>query len=318
MKKIIGIYKITSPSGKIYIGQSRNIKRRFNSYKNIKCKHQVILYRSLLKHGYDKHTFEIIEECEVDMLNERERYWQEYYDVLGDKGLNCLLTSTNSKQKIYTESVRIKISQSNKGKVITKEHRDKLRIAFTGDKNHFYGKKHTDEARLKISLSRKGKKITGEALNNIRKSKKKGADNPLFGIPRTEDVKIKISLKNKGKKLTEEHKAKIVRFGKDNGNYGKGLPGVLNGMYGKKHSDETKRKISLANKGHKHSADLKDNMSKMNTGGGNPRARIVLNMETGIYYDCGKDAAFSIGINYSTVKCWLNGSNKNKSNLIYV
>jgi len=28
----IGIYKITSPTGKIYVGQSCNIERRFNTY----------------------------------------------------------------------------------------------------------------------------------------------------------------------------------------------------------------------------------------------------------------------------------------------
>jgi hypothetical protein len=33
MSKICGIYKITSPSGKVYIGQSVDIKRRFTTYK---------------------------------------------------------------------------------------------------------------------------------------------------------------------------------------------------------------------------------------------------------------------------------------------
>ena len=29
---ICGIYKITSPTGRIYIGQSKNIKQRFRDY----------------------------------------------------------------------------------------------------------------------------------------------------------------------------------------------------------------------------------------------------------------------------------------------
>ena len=32
---MIGIYKITSPNGKIYIGQSINIDRRFKSYRKL-------------------------------------------------------------------------------------------------------------------------------------------------------------------------------------------------------------------------------------------------------------------------------------------
>ena len=48
---MIGIYKITSPSGKIYIGQSKDIEKRFKAYKNLKCKGQPYIYRSLLKYG---------------------------------------------------------------------------------------------------------------------------------------------------------------------------------------------------------------------------------------------------------------------------
>ena len=46
---MIGIYKITNPTNKIYIGQSIDIKKRFNQYKNLQCKGQKALYSSLLK-----------------------------------------------------------------------------------------------------------------------------------------------------------------------------------------------------------------------------------------------------------------------------
>ena len=58
---MIGIYKITSPSGKVYIGQSRNIKNRKWRYKRLDCKSQVKLYSSFKKYGFDKHKFEIIQ-----------------------------------------------------------------------------------------------------------------------------------------------------------------------------------------------------------------------------------------------------------------
>ena len=36
---VVGIYKITSPSGKIYIGQSIDIQKRFKHYKQLhNCK----------------------------------------------------------------------------------------------------------------------------------------------------------------------------------------------------------------------------------------------------------------------------------------
>ena len=48
----IGIYKIVSPSEKIYIGQSINIEKRWEkNYKTLKCKTQTKLYNSLKKYG---------------------------------------------------------------------------------------------------------------------------------------------------------------------------------------------------------------------------------------------------------------------------
>ena len=50
---MIGIYKITSPTNKIYIGQSTNIENRWNDYyKMIRCKRQTRLYNSLKKYGF--------------------------------------------------------------------------------------------------------------------------------------------------------------------------------------------------------------------------------------------------------------------------
>jgi len=38
MNKVCGIYKITSPTNKVYIGQSTNILFRFRAYKRLNCK----------------------------------------------------------------------------------------------------------------------------------------------------------------------------------------------------------------------------------------------------------------------------------------
>ena len=46
-----GIYKITNPNGKIYIGQSTNLLMRINAYKNPR-KDQPKIYASLKKYGY--------------------------------------------------------------------------------------------------------------------------------------------------------------------------------------------------------------------------------------------------------------------------
>jgi group I intron endonuclease len=150
---MIGIYKITSPSGKIYIGQSIKIESRFKQYKKLSCKEQTRLYNSFLKYDAKNHIFEVIEECTIDLLNERERYWQEYYNVIGLKGLNCILIKTDSKRKLLSQETKEKLSKSLKGKLSGKKNPMYGRV---GELNYFYGKKHTDKTKQIISEKNSG------------------------------------------------------------------------------------------------------------------------------------------------------------------
>lgn len=114
MRKIIGIYKITSPSNKVYIGQSVNIYNRFYRYKSLKCKTQPHLYNSLLKYGVSNHKFEVIHECQANELNELEKYYIDLYSSFNNKnGLN-LKDGGNAGGKC-SEITRKKISDSHKG-----------------------------------------------------------------------------------------------------------------------------------------------------------------------------------------------------------
>jgi group I intron endonuclease len=109
---MVGIYKITSPSGKIYIGQSVDIERRFSMYKRLhQCKFQPKLYYSLRKYGTENHIFEVIEDCDIELLNERERYYQDFYDVLNG-GLNCVLTKTKDRSGKASIESRKKMSNA--------------------------------------------------------------------------------------------------------------------------------------------------------------------------------------------------------------
>jgi len=125
----IGIYKITSPSGKIYIGQSTNIEDRWDYYKRITCKRQPKLYYSFKKYGVETHLFEIVEKCCIEQLDEREIYWGEFYNVLNENGLNLRLGNGRGS---CSENTKNKISNSLKGQRKSKEHCLHLSIAKTG------------------------------------------------------------------------------------------------------------------------------------------------------------------------------------------
>jgi group I intron endonuclease len=161
MDNICGIYKITSPTGRIYIGQSVNIQRRFVSYKQLYVKNEgvVRLHRSFLKHGVEAHIFEVVEECgEID-LNIRERYWQDFYNVI-DGGLNCRLTKTNDRSGKVSKDTLIKMSEAAKGNT------------------SWLGKNHTQETKDKISKANKGRKHSDEVN---KKKGRKGTIPPLKG-----------------------------------------------------------------------------------------------------------------------------------------
>lgn len=160
MKEIIcGIYKITNPSGKVYIGEALDIHRRWKHYKGLHCKRQPPIYNSLLKYGVENHLFEIVEECALDELKCRERYWQEFYDILNG-GLNCRLTKVGDRSGKVSAETLSKMSEASMGN------------------QHWLGKTHTQETKDKIGDANRGRKHS----NEVNKSKgRKGSIPPLKG-----------------------------------------------------------------------------------------------------------------------------------------
>lgn len=96
------------------------------------------------------------------------------------------------------------------------------------------------------------------------------------------------------------------------------MRGINNGMFGKKHSKESKRKISLKHIGFKHSDESKYKMSKSRKGSKNSTSRKVLDKNTNKEYGCLKECFHLYGYSYSYTKGMLNGSYKNKTGLIYI
>ena len=78
-------------------------------------KNNLPLYNSFKKYGIDLHIFEIIEICNETELNLRERYWQDYFNVLNE-GFNQRLTDTLDISGKLSDSHKEKISKSMIGK----------------------------------------------------------------------------------------------------------------------------------------------------------------------------------------------------------
>lgn len=84
---MIGIYKITKKeNGKSYIGQSNDIERRFQEHR---YKKDIPVEIAIQKYGADAFDYEIIEECDLKDLDEKEKYWIAYYNTFKGFGYNC-------------------------------------------------------------------------------------------------------------------------------------------------------------------------------------------------------------------------------------
>lgn len=98
---VSGIYKITSPAGKIYIGKSNDINRRWAHYRAGTVEGQPLLHKSFLEYGHEKHQFEIIHECPESELNEMEGYYHKLINTVNsDHGLNCNYGCNSPKTKL--------------------------------------------------------------------------------------------------------------------------------------------------------------------------------------------------------------------------
>ncbi len=159
---MVGIYKITNPKGKIYIGYSKNVENRFANYKRLNCKRQRKLYNSLKKYGPVNHNFEIIEECSLVDLNKREIYWIKTFNSV-EKGLNLTFGGEGNIPSLKTIKL---MSESHKGKKVPKDVGDKISKSKT---NHAM---YTDEWRGKISESLKGREVSwGGKISETKKGR---------------------------------------------------------------------------------------------------------------------------------------------------
>jgi group I intron endonuclease len=150
--RVSGIYKITSEiDEKVYIGQSVNIKSRLNAHKRKlkKSEHEnEYLQRAYLKYGEDNFTFELIEACNIEELDNRECYWIEFYDSMDrSKGYNLE-------------------SGGNKNKTFCKERIESI----TGEGNPMYGRKQSQEFIEFMRVTNRGSsdKLTEEDVRQIK------------------------------------------------------------------------------------------------------------------------------------------------------
>ena len=187
------IYKVTNKiNGKIYIGQTiKSLAERWGQH--CRSKKNTFFSRAIQKYGKENFTVEQIDvACDRDELDKKEQYWIAYFDSMNpQKGYN--LTSGGFTNKHISDDVKKRISQSEKGKIVSAETRLKISISGKG--------KHKERLGVKVSESTKKK------LSELNK----GERHPQYGTKKTQAVKHKIKQAVKNLWESKEFKDKVIQ-----------------------------------------------------------------------------------------------------------
>ena len=173
----IGIYKITNKiNGKCYIGQSKNIYKRWKSEQNGYVNEH--LKSAFTKYGIENFSFEILEECDVTLLNERETYYINHFDSCNrEKGYNIMSVGCVPIHNLpLTENHKQKISLANKGRKLSKETIEKQKeakkhtvvcnqqVVYCYETNLYY--KSINEAARKLNLAKNALRRVVRGMEN--------------------------------------------------------------------------------------------------------------------------------------------------------
>ena len=156
---LCGIYVITCiPTGKLYVGSSQNITRRFTKHRSLLRlnKHpNRHLQNAWNKYGHEAFNFSVLETTDSDELINREQYWVDRFRPFGRKGFNINphVDKPAMLGKRLSVEVRQKMSASLMGHPTSDETRAKISAALKGKTK---GRKHDPEfVERRVAHSRK-------------------------------------------------------------------------------------------------------------------------------------------------------------------
>lgn len=174
------VYQHISPSGKVYVGITSNIKDRWRSKGYYYCTYNSIMKRVILKYGWDNIRHKVIHSNLS--FNEAIEYEKYYIAKYKKEGISYNITDggQGTLGRVCSDSTKAKLSLSNKGvcrkaiessiverKTLTKEERQRRYSSFG-----MRGKHHTKETKLKMSKSAKGRNMTKAVEISSKLSKK--------------------------------------------------------------------------------------------------------------------------------------------------
>ena len=237
---IPGIYKLTNTvTGKVYIGQSKNIKRRWNTHKQYASLGYTdsYIHRSIAKHGWDNFKKEIlIVVVGRDDMDNYECALIEQYGCMAPNGYNSREGGWNgalSKESIAKGLAKRALNppkkrrSSPRGVPLTEEHKAKLR-------EKRLGMKFPPEFGAKVSAAKKGKP---QNLTEEQRARKAEASK---GRTHSEETKQRLREWNLGRKMPADSKTFTDEYRQRMSVLKKGIKPAITGVG---HTEQAKQKM---------------------------------------------------------------------------
>lgn len=206
MENKIGIYKITSPTGAIYIGQSANIEKRWAAYRNGYSKKQPKLHNSFKKHGTGSHVFEIIHELPADIDQQMfNNYEQVYIDAYNDCGCNMMnlrdagCTGRHSEES--RQKMKGKLGKWMVGRKLSEETISKRTAKQKGLKRSDESKDKYRRSRIADNNPMFGKQAWNKGMKGFRKGEQNGSNHPMAKVTEADVILIRKRYDN-GEKIS--------------------------------------------------------------------------------------------------------------------
>lgn len=224
------IYKtVNKKNGYIYVGQHKAEKFMCEQYLGS----GIALTRAVSRYGKDNFYVVLLDECDTrEQLNERERYWIQYYRQQGVDMYNIAsggeggdIIHTLSEEQIT--AFKEKVSKSSTGR------------------------KHSEETKHKLSLMRRGElnpmKNPEVVKRSVQSHKINGINTWTKGLTRATSAKFNSSVE-------KMRNTKLEKYGNTFGNYDFTMTQehkdkIAESLKGKPKSEEHRKKLSEANMG---------------------------------------------------------------------
>jgi len=183
-----GIYKITClNNNKVYVGSSSNIEMRWHRHRsNFKYNRaNPIIQNSFNKYGLDSFKFDVIEECDVSNLIDREQF---YADKYRNEGIELF-------------NIGDFVANPTRGIKLSEKHLQKLKDFFAGNKNPSFGK-------IWIHKNEEVKYIKKEEFHIYEK------DGYVKGLSESHKINISKRQKEIGRPMSESNRNKLIEVNK--------------------------------------------------------------------------------------------------------